>query len=131
MLLGSNNVRIKRSRKKGRRRKKRVPRCEELYTDKDRAAAVNMGSRDIKQSLSLKLKQDRSKALQIPEEADPGTFLALGVHEMKCGDVKIARQFLDKVNTLEFNISISNFKFIWLYFYELFIKWIHIHIFLN
>lgn len=59
-----------------------------------------MGSKDIKQSLSLKMKQDRSKALQIPEEAEPGTFLALGSYEMKCGDVSIARGFLSKVSRI-------------------------------
>lgn len=88
--------------KKMKRRKKRpiVQRGEELYCDKDRAAAVNMGSRDIKQSLKLKRKEDRTKALQIPEEAEPGTFLALGNYKMNRGDLQIAIDFMTKVQIL-------------------------------
>lgn len=80
--------------KKKRRRSKR----EELYCDKDRAAAVNLGSKDIKQSLKLKRKQDRSKILQIPEEAEPATFLALGNYEMGRGDLRISLNFISKVH---------------------------------
>ncbi|KAL3282532.1 hypothetical protein HHI36_005712 [Cryptolaemus montrouzieri] len=89
--------------KKGKRRRKRKegPKHEELYCDKDRAAAVNMGSKDIKQSLKMKRKQDRSKALQIPEEAEPSTFLAWGNYEMNKGDLKIALDFISKA--LELN----------------------------
>lgn len=87
---------IKRKLKKKRKRSKH----EELYCDKDRAAAVNMGSKDIKQSLKLKRKQDRSKILQIPEEAEPGTFLALGNYEMCRGDIRIAANFISKVRIL-------------------------------
>ncbi|XP_071053157.1 outer dynein arm-docking complex subunit 4 [Onthophagus taurus] len=84
--------------KKGLRKRRRSRiREEENYTDKDRAAAVNMGTRDIKQSLKLKRKQDRSKALAIPEEAEPGTFLALGNYEMGRGDLNIALDFMTKV----------------------------------
>lgn len=85
--------------KKGKRRRRRNNGCkrEELYCDKDRAAAVNMGSRDIKQSLKMKRKQDRSKALMIPEEAEPSTFLAWGNYEMNKGDLKIALDFITKV----------------------------------
>nr|XP_018903410.1 PREDICTED: tetratricopeptide repeat protein 25 [Bemisia tabaci] len=79
----------------------RVRRQEEVYTDKDRAAAVNMGSRDIKQSLKMKRRADRSKALQIPEEAEPGTLLALGNYELRNGDVAIAINFVNKA--LELN----------------------------
>lgn len=71
--------------KKKSKRKRKRSKHEELYTDKDRAAAVNMGNRDIKQSLKLKRKEDRSKNLLIPEEAEPGTFLALGEYEMRRG----------------------------------------------
>lgn len=56
-----------------------------------------MGSKDIKQSLKLKRKQDRSKMLQIPEEAEPSTFLALGNYEMGRGDLGIALNFMTKV----------------------------------
>lgn len=84
--------------KKGLRKRRRSrTRQEEVYTDKDRAAAVAAGSRDIKQSLKLKRKQDRSKALAIPEEAEPGTFLALGNYEMGRGDLPIALDFMNKV----------------------------------
>lgn len=83
--------------KKRRRRKSDAHRQEEVYTDKDRAAAVNMGSRDIKQSLKLKRKQDRSKALQIPEEAEPSAMLALGMRELRCGNVDVAVNCIDKV----------------------------------
>lgn len=43
------------------RRRKR----EEEYTDKDRAAAVTLGSRDIKQSLKAKKKRDRKMNLSL------------------------------------------------------------------
>lgn len=81
---------------KSKKRRKRS-RQEEVYTDKDRAAAVNMGNKDIKQSLKLKRREDRSKNLMIPEEAEPGTFLALGEYEMKRGDLRIAMNFINKV----------------------------------
>nr|XP_022919258.1 tetratricopeptide repeat protein 25 [Onthophagus taurus] len=93
--------------KKGLRKRRRSRiREEENYTDKDRAAAVNMGTRDIKQSLKLKRKQDRSKALAIPEEAEPGTFLALGNYEMGRGDLNIALDFMTKA--LELNPTEKN-----------------------
>lgn len=83
--------------KKKRRRRRLGIRYEEIYCDKDRAAAVNLGSKDIKHSLKLKRKQDRSKALQIPEEAEPSTFLALGNYEMCRGGLPIAIDFISKV----------------------------------
>lgn len=82
-------------------------RQEEVYTDKDRAAAVNMGSRDIKHSLKMKRRQDRSKALQISEEAEPSTLLALGSHELRSGDVTIAIGFVNKVRYKKENICID------------------------
>lgn len=88
---------ITKTRSKRRRIKRSATRQEEIYTDKDRAAAVNMGNRDIKQSLKLKRKEDRSRNLLIPEEAEPGTFLALGEYEMKRGDLRIALNFINKV----------------------------------
>lgn len=87
------------------KRVKGVKRQEEIYTDKDRAAAVNMGSRDIKHSLKMKRRQDRSKALQIPEEAEPSTLLALGSHELRSGDVEIAINFVNKVRTTRHCVS--------------------------
>ncbi|XP_050309709.1 outer dynein arm-docking complex subunit 4-like [Anthonomus grandis grandis] len=93
-------------RKGKRRRKKTAIRQEEVYCDKDRAAAVNMGSKDIKQSLKIKRKEERSKILQIPEEAEPGNFLALGNYGMCRGDLQIAIDFMSKA--LELNPSEKN-----------------------
>ncbi|XP_061707605.1 uncharacterized protein LOC133518056 isoform X2 [Cydia pomonella] len=81
----------KRKQKRERRRRE-----EEVYTDKDRAAAVVMGSRDIKQSLSMKDKAERSSALQLPEEADAGTLLALARAEMTRERYKTAFNFVNK-----------------------------------
>ncbi|XP_014270730.1 outer dynein arm-docking complex subunit 4 [Halyomorpha halys] len=77
--------------KRPRRRKQ-----EELYTDKDRAAAVNMGSRDIKQSLKIKKKEERSKALQIPEETKPGTLLAQAGFEVRARRYDLAFSCITK-----------------------------------
>ncbi|XP_071446858.1 uncharacterized protein [Hetaerina americana] len=98
--LGSMLVADQGAGKKGRRRGRQRSH-EELYTDKDRAAAVNLGTRDIKQSLKLKRKQDRSQALQIPEEADPGAMLALGRRQMKAGRVSVALGFVNKALELQ------------------------------
>ncbi|XP_063618177.1 outer dynein arm-docking complex subunit 4 [Cydia splendana] len=86
-------------RKKSAKRKQkgeRRRREEEVYTDKDRAAAVVMGSRDIKQSLSMKDKADRSSALQLPVEADAGTLLALARAEMTRERFRTAINFVNK-----------------------------------
>lgn len=92
----TKDLKLRKGPKRGRRRS-RVRRQEECYTDKDRAAAVNMGSHDIKQSLKMKRRLDRSRALQIPEEAEPGNLLALGNQQMRSGDVNIAMNFVHKV----------------------------------
>ncbi|CAG2065173.1 unnamed protein product, partial [Timema podura] len=97
---------VKKKKKGGGSKAARIRLQEEVYTDKDRAAAVVMGSRDIKQSLKMKRKQDRSLALQIPEEAEPGTLLALGSREMRSGDVSIAINFMHKA--LELNPNDKN-----------------------
>ncbi|ENN77401.1 hypothetical protein YQE_06226, partial [Dendroctonus ponderosae] len=95
------------SRRKGKKkRRKTAQRQQEIYCDKDRAAAVNLGSKDIKQSLRIKRKQDRSKNLQIPEEAEPSTFLALGNYGMCRGDLAIAIDFMSKA--LELNPAEKN-----------------------
>lgn len=83
---------FKRKPKRERRRRE-----EELYTDKDRAAAVVMGSKDIKQSLNLKDKAERSSALQLPVEADAGTLLALARAEMMRERYRTAVLFVSKV----------------------------------
>lgn len=92
----TKDLKLRKGPKRGRRRS-RIRRQEECYTDKDRAAAVNMGSHDIKQSLKIKKRLDRSRALQIPEEAEPGNLLALGNRQMRSGDVSIAMNFVHKV----------------------------------
>ena len=86
-------------RKKFKRKPKRERRRreEELYTDKDRAAAVVMGSKDIKQSLNLKDQAERSSALQLPDEADAGTLLALARAEMMRERYRTAVLFVNKV----------------------------------
>ncbi|KAF5290786.1 hypothetical protein FQA39_LY14629 [Lamprigera yunnana] len=96
---------IKEEIKKKRKRRKR-PKPEELYTDKDRAAAVNMGNRDIKQSLKIKRRQDRSKNLQISEESEPTTFLGLANFEMNKEESELALTFLNKA--LELNPTDKN-----------------------
>lgn len=93
------------------RRRKNGIKYEEIYCDKDRAAAVNLGSKDIKQSLKLKRKQDRTRVLQIPDEAEPGTFLALGNYEMCRGYSKIAMDFMGKVITILFILRTKLYSF--------------------
>lgn len=80
------------------KQRRRKPRefFDEVYTDKDRAAAVSIGAYDIKQSLSLKRRKDRNEALQLPEEADAGSLLALGMREFKNGNIDIAVSFITK-----------------------------------
>lgn len=85
----------KKSKRKTKRERRR--REEELYTDKDRAAAVVMGSKDIKQSLNLKDKAERNSALQLPDEADAGTLLALARAEMMRERYRTAVLFVTKV----------------------------------
>lgn len=102
---------------KPRRKKKEY--FDEIYTDKDRAAAVSLGliflhlfidcfiqnifslkigSYDIKQSLITKRRQDRTEALQIPDEAEPGSLFELGLKEYKNGNTEIAILFITKAN---------------------------------
>lgn len=69
---------------------------EEVYTDKDRAAAVNLGTRDIKASLRMKRRQDRDRTLHIPSTAESPTLLALARHCMN--DVRVSLEFIDKVS---------------------------------
>jgi hypothetical protein len=92
----TRDLKLRKGSKRGRKRS-RIRRQEECYTDKDRAAAVNMGSHDIKQSLKMKRRLDRTRTLQIPEETEPGTLLALSSWEMRSGDVNIAISFIHKV----------------------------------
>jgi len=72
----------------------------DFYTDKDRAAAVSAGAFDIKQSLQLKQKQDRTETLAIPDEADISSIIALGLKEIKNANPDNAIQFFTKVEYL-------------------------------
>lgn len=58
---------------------------------------------DIKQSLSIKRRQDRSEALQLPDETDPSTLLGLGQREFKSGNTEIAILFISKACKLAWN----------------------------
>ncbi|KZC04227.1 Tetratricopeptide repeat protein 25 [Dufourea novaeangliae] len=60
-----------------------------------------MGTRDIKQSLKMKQKQDRN--LQLPEDTEPTAMLALGLREMRIGDVMVAMNCINKALDLEPN----------------------------
>lgn len=95
-----SEMRIQKSRRKWRQYEGDSRRQEEVYTDKDRAAAVNMGTTDIKQSLKMKQRQDRSRNLQIPEETEPGALLTLGLREMRFGDFNVAVNCINKVHLL-------------------------------
>lgn len=86
----------RRERKPKRERRRRE---EELYTDKDRAAAVVMGSKDIKASMMLMDKAEKSNALQLPDEADAGTLLALARAEMMRERYRTAVIFVSKVTS--------------------------------
>ncbi|CAH1732034.1 unnamed protein product [Aphis gossypii] len=74
---------------------------EEVYTDKDRAAAVNLGTRDIKASLRMKRRQDRNRTLHIPSTAESPTLLALARHCIN--DVNVSLEFIDKALELSPN----------------------------
>ncbi|XP_021706817.1 tetratricopeptide repeat protein 25 isoform X1 [Aedes aegypti] len=76
---------------------------DEVYTDKDRAAAVSIGNFDIKQNLLNKRRQERHEQLQLPEEADPGAILALGMREIKNRNLDNAVHFISKA--LEMNTN--------------------------
>ncbi|XP_055676902.1 outer dynein arm-docking complex subunit 4 isoform X1 [Lutzomyia longipalpis] len=91
---------------KSKKRNKQREYYEEVYCDKDRAAAVSIGSFDIKQSLNQKARQERNLNLSLPEEAEPGALLALGMREAKNGNTDNAVQFITKA--LELNPQDQN-----------------------
>ncbi|XP_076629207.1 uncharacterized protein LOC143345716 [Colletes latitarsis] len=96
-----SEMNIQKKKKKKRRQDNGARRQEEVYTDKDRAAAVNMGTRDIKLSLKMKQKQDRN--LNLPEDTEPTAMLALGLREMRIGDITVAMNCINKALDLEPN----------------------------
>lgn len=55
-----------------------------------------LGYFDIKQSLNMKRRQDRSEALKLPDKTDPSALLALGRRECKSGKFDIAVLFISK-----------------------------------
>lgn len=59
---------------------------------------MKTGSFDIKQSLITKRRQDRTEALQLPDEAEPGALFELGLKEYKNGNTEIAIIFISKAN---------------------------------
>lgn len=73
---------------------------DEVYCDKDRAAAVSIGDFDIKKSLNQKRRQDRTEALQVPEEQDPSNLIALGMREIKGKNLDNGVLFLTKANLI-------------------------------
>ncbi|XP_046988680.1 outer dynein arm-docking complex subunit 4-like [Schistocerca americana] len=83
-----------------RQRRTRAAPYEELYTDKDRAAAVSIGSDDIKASLKEKKSKERAGdaggAAAGGVSADPGTLLALASREMRAGSPRVALRFVHK-----------------------------------
>ncbi|KAL2711607.1 dnaJ protein P58IPK B [Vespula squamosa] len=84
-----------------------VQRQEEIYTDKDRAAAVNMGSKDIKQSLKQKKRLDRIKSPLLSDMAEPGSILELGKREMRLGNVNVAFNFALELSPNDTNALIA------------------------
>ncbi|XP_049855213.1 outer dynein arm-docking complex subunit 4-like [Schistocerca gregaria] len=83
-----------------RQRRTRAAPYEELYTDKDRAAAVSIGSDDIKASLKEKKSKERAgdaaAAAAGGVSADPGALLALAGREMRAGSPRVALRFVHK-----------------------------------
>ena len=73
-------------------------RAEVSYIDRDRAAAVVIGNKDIKNELKVKKKRDRMENARDPaavlEEVDYETYLLQGEHELKAGDPKRALIYL-------------------------------------
>lgn len=81
---------------------------DEVYCDKDRAAAVSIGNFDIKQSLSQKRRQDQTQAMAVQEEADPSALIALGMREIKGKNLDNGVLFLSKA--IEFSLTVLFFS---------------------
>ena len=83
------------SKRQARRRKRK----EEEYTDKDRAAAVTLGSRDIKQSLKAKKKRERKLRISVDllhnEEFLSGMLVVEAAYQMR-----VKRQTKEALTTL-------------------------------
>lgn len=48
----------------------------------------------------MKRRQDRTEALQLPDETDPNTLLTLGQREFKNGNTEIAILFISKASLM-------------------------------
>ena len=85
--------------KVSKRQAKRRKRKEEEYTDKDRAAAVTLGSRDIKQSLKAKKKRERKLRISVDllhnEEFLSGMLVVEAAYQMR-----VKRQTKEALTTL-------------------------------
>lgn len=68
---------------------------QELYTDKDRAAAVVLGTRDIKVSLQNKIRREKHR--EKPHEANCDILLLQGDKEMQKNNPQSAVVFFNKV----------------------------------
>jgi len=84
--------------KKLSKRYKRRKRREEEYTDKDRAAAVTLGSRDIKQSLKAKKKRERK--LHLSDWLSSEEFLCTMLLIEATFQIKGHQSYLSALNTL-------------------------------
>ena len=75
---------------------------ETTYVDRDRAAAVTIGSKDIKNDLKGKRKRDFRKKKEgdigdeEDEECDKETYFAQGRYELKHGDPRRALYYFNK-----------------------------------
>ncbi|KAG1665914.1 Tetratricopeptide repeat protein 25 [Nymphon striatum] len=72
---------------------------EELYTDKDRAAAVVLGTRDIKVSLQNKIKREKHR--EKPHESNCDIMLLQGEKEMQKNNPQSAIVFFNKALTIQ------------------------------
>lgn len=76
---------------------RKYPDKELPFTDKDRAAAVAMGTRDIKVSLQVKKKKEKKQ--DEPEEREFQIRVALAEKELKHSDANRALRLINKVIT--------------------------------
>ncbi|XP_076350632.1 outer dynein arm-docking complex subunit 4-like isoform X2 [Tachypleus tridentatus] len=74
--------------------KKHFPSKDECYTDKDRAASVVFGTKDIK--VSLQDKREREIRKMKPGEKKSTIYFSQGEHEIRQGNIKTAIQFFNK-----------------------------------
>ncbi|XP_022258844.1 uncharacterized protein LOC111089887 [Limulus polyphemus] len=74
--------------------KNKFPSKDECYTDKDRAASVVFGTKDIK--VSLQDKREREIRKMKPGEKKSVIYYSQGEHEIRQGRIKTAIQFFSK-----------------------------------